>query len=208
MKRRNFLGLIPAGLFAGFFSVKETKATEVAPESITKADNFVIKLTHSEIPPGWGSGCRTDRYGTKRYYNSSGELHRNDGPAVEGWQGSKEWFINGIRHREDGPAIEFGWGEFVWYKNGERHRDGGPAHYYSCGDEFWYQNGERHREDGPAITSPTTGWRAWYLYGYGINEEQYDFRIPAHKWLWDHKDNTPRQGRIDAETQRYLQDVK
>jgi hypothetical protein len=35
-----------------------------------------------------------------------GELHREDGPAIEGSDGAREWFLNSKRHREDGPAIE------------------------------------------------------------------------------------------------------
>jgi len=31
-------------------------------------------------------------------------LHREDGPAVEWYNGSKEWYKNAKLHREDGPA--------------------------------------------------------------------------------------------------------
>lgn len=33
-------------------------------------------------------------------------LHRDDGPAVERLDGSREWWFLGRRHREDGPASE------------------------------------------------------------------------------------------------------
>ena len=33
--------------------------------------------------------------------------HREDGPAVEYADGSKEWYLNGKLHREDGPACEY-----------------------------------------------------------------------------------------------------
>ena len=36
-----------------------------------------------------------DSNGTKHWYNENGELHREDGPAVEWGDGSKEWYING-----------------------------------------------------------------------------------------------------------------
>jgi len=36
-----------------------------------------------------------------------GNLHREDGPAIEWADGSKEWWINEKLHREDGPAIEW-----------------------------------------------------------------------------------------------------
>jgi hypothetical protein len=34
------------------------------------------------------------------YYNEDGKLHREDGPAAEYGDGTKEWWINGKRHRE------------------------------------------------------------------------------------------------------------
>ena len=48
-------------------------------------------------------------------------LHREDGPAFEGSNGSKEWRINGKLHREDGPAFEGRWwdGHKEWWLNGE-----------------------------------------------------------------------------------------
>ena len=45
--------------------------------------------------------------GTRRYYNSAGELHREDGPAIEWYNGACEWFQNNQLHRTDGPAIEY-----------------------------------------------------------------------------------------------------
>jgi hypothetical protein len=48
-------------------------------------------------------------------------LHRIDGPAIEWYDGTKEWFINGIRHREDGPAFEWANGIREWWLNGNRH---------------------------------------------------------------------------------------
>ena len=47
-------------------------------------------------------------------------LHREDGPAFEGSNGSKEWRINGKLHREDGPAIVWWDGTKSWALNGER----------------------------------------------------------------------------------------
>ena len=48
----------------------------------------------------------------------NGRFHREDGPAVEYADGSKEWWLNGKRHREDGPALEFASGSKYWYLNG------------------------------------------------------------------------------------------
>ncbi len=57
---------------------------------------------------------------TKWWYNSKGELHRLDGPAVEGEDGTKEWYQNGQLHREYGPAVEWSSGDKEWWINGKR----------------------------------------------------------------------------------------
>ena len=61
-----------------------------------------------------------DEYGTKYWHNSQGEVHREDGPAIEYPDGSKKWYKNGLLHREDGPAIEWINGGQEWYINGKR----------------------------------------------------------------------------------------
>ena len=38
-----------------------------------------------------------DEDGTRRYYNTAGQLHRTDGPAIEWADGDKWWFLNGKR---------------------------------------------------------------------------------------------------------------
>ena len=58
-----------------------------------------------------------DALGDKRWYLPNGNLHREDGPAVEYADGTKEWYLNGQRHREDGPAIEYANGDKRWYLN-------------------------------------------------------------------------------------------
>lgn len=62
---------------------------------------------------------KVDRFGTVRYRNRDGLLHREDGPAVEYADGSREWFLDGQRHREDGPAIEYHDGTHEWYLDGK-----------------------------------------------------------------------------------------
>ena len=63
-------------------------------------------------------------YGTRRYRNAAGELHREDGPAVI-FEGGVEqmWYRNGKLHREDGPAVAIAYsniGVYIsrWYLNG------------------------------------------------------------------------------------------
>jgi len=89
--------------------------------------------------------------GNKFYYKDKSmiTLHREDGPAFEGWDGSKEWRINGKLHREDGPAVE-----------------------WSNGDKEWFLNGKLHREDGPAVEW-VGDYKAWYLNGEKLSEEEF-----------------------------------
>ena len=47
-----------------------------------------------------------DKYGNKRWYDSDGKWHREDGPAIEYADGDKWWLKHGDWHREDGPAID------------------------------------------------------------------------------------------------------
>jgi hypothetical protein len=61
---------------------------------------------------------KVNAYGTKSWY-LNGELHRDDGPAVEFANGTKCWYLNGKLHREDGPAVEYANGDKRWYLNGE-----------------------------------------------------------------------------------------
>ena len=57
-------------------------------------------------------------YGTRWYRNAMGQLHRDDGPAVEWSNGTKSWYQNGLRHRTDGPAIEYSDVGKAWFING------------------------------------------------------------------------------------------
>lgn len=47
------------------------------------------------------------------------KLHKENGPAVEFADGTREWWIDGKRHREDGAAIEFGDGTNKWFLDGK-----------------------------------------------------------------------------------------
>ena len=58
------------------------------------------------------------RYGEKQCRNAAGQLHREDGPAVELSDGHREWWQNDQRHRIDGPAIEWANGGETWFLNG------------------------------------------------------------------------------------------
>ena len=62
----------------------------------------------------------TDDYGNKYYYKDPGKriLHREDGPAIEYYGGTKEWLRHGLRHRLDGPAVKYSNGSESWYVDG------------------------------------------------------------------------------------------
>ena len=60
-----------------------------------------------------------DNYGTIRWYNEQGQLHREGDPAIECVDGSKVWYLNGKLHCEDGPAIKDAYGSKWWFLNGE-----------------------------------------------------------------------------------------
>ena len=88
---------------------------------------------------------RVDKYGTMWYLN--GQLHREDGPAVESANGYKSWFLNGQLHREDGPASQLADGTKSWYQNGQRHRTNGPAFERADGTKMWFLNGVKVIEE-------------------------------------------------------------
>ena len=89
--------------------------------------------------------CRVDEDGAKRWF-LNGELHREDGPAVEIADGNKYWFLHGEYHREDGPAVEWANGDKEWWLNDQLHREDGPAYEYASGRKEWFLH---HKEVHP-----------------------------------------------------------
>jgi hypothetical protein len=81
------------------------------------------------------------------FWYLNGKLHREDGPAVECTDGTREWYLNGKCHRIDGPACEYSTGGRYWYLNGDLHREDGPACEYANGNREWYLNGEEYTEE-------------------------------------------------------------
>ena len=100
-----------------------------------------------------------------------GRFHRTDGPAREWSRGQKEWWLNNTRHRTDGPAIEWSKNHKEWYVNGKRHRVNGPAVEYENGDTEWWLNNTRHRTDGPAVE---TAYRhsEWWVNNLKISKQE------------------------------------
>jgi hypothetical protein len=111
-------------------------------------------------------------YEDRTFWFLNDKLHREDGPAVEWANGTKQWYINGQRHREDGPAIEYADGTKQWYLNGERHREDGPAVEYADGSKQWYFNDQLHREDGPAVEW-IDGSKSYYINGKQLSEAEF-----------------------------------
>lgn len=110
-------------------------------------NNSKLKIKKEERVMNNYTRKETDKHGDTRYFNDTDQLHRTDGPAVEGSNGRKFWYVNGERHRLDGPAVEYAGGDKFWYVNGEYHRLDGPAVEYAGGDKSWYVNGEELTEE-------------------------------------------------------------
>ncbi len=102
----------------------------------------------------------TDEYGTTRYTNEEGQLHR-----------------------EDRPALIYENGDEIWYLNGKRHRKGAPALIHVKGDKFWYQDDKLHREDGPAIER-LDGSKEWFLKGVQLVKEDYKLYAKSPNVVW------------------------
>ena len=84
--------------------------------------------------------------GQIQWLNEQGQLHREDGPAVENPDGSRMWMRNGQEHREDGPAIETPQRK-EWRRHGKLHRDDGPAIEFADGKSEWWRHGRRLTPD-------------------------------------------------------------
>ena len=107
--------------------------------------------------------------GTKEWWVKD-QLHREDGPASEYSDGTKQWWVKDQLHREDGPASEYSDGTKEWLVKDQLHREDGPASEYSDGTKEWWQNNLRHRVDGPAYIG-SGGEKFWWLNGVAVTEQ-------------------------------------
>lgn len=111
---------------------------------------------------------------TIEYKNLLGDLHREDGPALEYEDGREAWYYDGVPHRGgDLPASIDPDGDMEWWVHGKQHREGGPAIVYDNGMEYWMYNDELHREDGPAVTDNETYFR-YYIHNKEYSKEEYN----------------------------------
>ena len=104
----------------------------------------------------------------------NGLRHREgDLPAVEYFNGNKQWWVNGKRHRaNDLPAIEYNEVR-IWWVNGLRHREGGRPAVVGGGRNEWWVNGKQHRDGGlPAFVGVgiNEGYNEWWVNGYKHRE--------------------------------------
>ena len=102
-----------------------------------------------------------DKDGMRRYYNKAGQLHRDDGPALENISGRKCWYQNGLLHRTDGPAVEWANGTKYWFRYGRLHRTDGPA------IEWVFTNGYINKE--------------WYIDDTELTEEEFNQEVKHYE---------------------------
>ena len=129
------------------------------------------------------NGCDVDAEGTKRWYKN-GDLHREDGPAIECSDGSASWYYK---------SIFVGYGDkpdpTLWARLTSTEINGGPL-LNGCivdlfGNKSWYKDDLNHREDGPAYEY-TNGSMSWSFNGELLSWDAKGF------WkLWDRL--TPEQ---------------
>ena len=150
MLRRSFLQSLP---FMGFLFEAKTPSNK---ETMAFFGDEKYIIVDGEVV------CKMDKYCKKHFLN--GELHRENGPAIEYASGGEEWFLNGKKHRVDGPAAVDSFGNKYWYFDNKLHRVDGPAIEGANGTKAWWQHGNLHREDGPAIES-LYEYKEWYLNG-------------------------------------------
>ena len=105
-----------------------------------------LKITKQNMKPQY---ITIDEYGDKYYYADKAMtiFHREDGPAIEYSDGSKEWRVDGELHRTDGPAAEFIDGYKSWFVNGSIHRLDGPAVIWGDGTKAWYVDDKQLTEE-------------------------------------------------------------
>ena len=168
-----------------FFELNEivkSLSDKLPKETIKSANQYKFE----KLPNG---GYVIESPESRDYYNSKGEHHREDGPAIERINGDKEWWVNGKSHREDGPAIEKANGDEEWLLNGQLHREDGPAVEWTNGYKEWYLNGKLHREDGPAIER-AQGTKFWFLNGERHREDgpAIEYANGGRKWYLNGKE--------------------
>jgi len=87
------------------------------------------------------------------------------------------WFKNSRLHREDGPAIEWSNGSKEWYLEGKIHRIDGPALIRNDGYKQWYIDDKLHRLDGPAIENPVSHLNEWWINNRKFSKREFPIAV-------------------------------
>lgn len=104
------------------------------------------------------------KYGGSVAYYKNGQLHREDGPAIEWRNGDRQLWVNGELWRD---------GDTEWWIDGKLHRENGPAIEWTDGTQMWFFNGKKHRLDGPAIDY-ANGHKEWWIDEVQYSEEEFN----------------------------------
>lgn len=76
-----------------------------------------------------------DRFGTQKWYDDDGQLHRTDGPAELWPNGDQWWCCCGKMHRTDGPAEIWSDGDVEWWLNDKHYTFGKWLEQVDVSDE-------------------------------------------------------------------------
>ncbi|HNC57662.1 MAG TPA: hypothetical protein PLP33_19650 [Leptospiraceae bacterium] len=162
--------------------IKDIPAIYQGPAIIKNRNGLKVEVIPSNNITSSTNGVIVGEFRTLQYIKN-GKHHREDGPAIEYKNGTKEWWVEGKRHRIDGPAIEESDGTKYWHKEGNLHREDGPAIEESDGTKYWHKEGNLHREDGPAIEY-ADGIKRWFIEGKELTQkeiEDFEFKLASPK---------------------------
>lgn len=149
-----------------------------------------------------GNIMRT-RDGVDYWYNTEGQLHREDGPAIYGLanRDKNRWFVDGLELSEQEYAEHSFKKESpsgaIYYVDwhGQQHRTDGPARIEKNGNKLWHSHGELHRIGGPAIEL-TDGRKEWWVDGkrHRTDGPAIEFNDGTKEWWkdgWRHRTDGP-----------------
>ena len=109
-----------------------------------------------------------------RHFNENGELHREDGPAIEIIHNTAVWYKADNLYGIDGPEYFDVLDRWEWWINNKRHRTDGPAVEYANGTKERYIDDRLHRLDGPAVIG-ANGNLEWWVNGEYVGRSAVGF---------------------------------
>lgn len=90
--------------------------------------------------------------------------------------------VNGNLHREDGSAVDNNDGHKEWWLNGNRHRIGEPAIIFASRDFQYYENNKCSQKDSPAVIN-TDGYSEYWVDGRKLDKEEFNKKYLISKKL-------------------------